>query len=254
MFFISCFILCIFYFIFYSIFRLETGEKEKRGISTISIMRSMTDSIIENILDTKNNISFDVMINAPLLLIIIANNKNDILAVDMGYIEIKTNENIWNVNCHDNDIHIDINDKKGKVKIDDNYDKNDFLGDYSKKNKNETDSNNLFHTNSNFTNFNNSNKKNNYDNNSAKSSYETLHISLSQIEIKMLNIENDVKQEKSEKSEIFNKKSKRSNFKKYSRLIDKFSINIEALISSDPWGTKHSPLKLFIDISEIKLR
>ena len=210
----------------------------------------MTDSIIENILDIKNKISFDIMINAPLLLIIIANNRSDILAVDMGYIEIKTNENIWNVNCNDNDIQSDINDKKEKVEIDDNYDENVFINDK----KNETDSNNLFHSNSNFTNFNNSNKNNDYDNNRAKSSYETLHISLSQIEIKILNIENDGKQEKSEKSEIFNKKSKRSNFKKYSRLIDKFSINIEALISSDPWGTKHSPLKLFIDIPEIKLR
>ena len=83
----------------------------------------MTDSIIENILDIKNKISFDIMINAPLLLIIIANNRGDILAVDMGYIEIKTNENIWNVNCIDNDIQSDINDKKEKVEIDDNYDK-----------------------------------------------------------------------------------------------------------------------------------
>ena len=217
----------------------------------MSKMRSMTDSIIESTLDTKNNISFDIMINAPLLLIIIAHNKNDILAIDMGYIEIKTNENIWNVNCNDIEINNDLNNKEEKVDIDNNYNKKFIRKNLGENNKNVNYFNNLYRSN---IDFNNNINENNNDNKREKSSYETLHISLSQIEINMLNIENDMTKEKSEKSEIFNKKSRRNTYKKYSRLVDKFSISVEALISKDPWGTKYAPLKLFIDLPDIKLR
>ena len=42
----------------------------------------------------------------------------------MGYIEIKTNENIWNVNCNDIEINNDLNNKEEWYKVSSKFESN----------------------------------------------------------------------------------------------------------------------------------
>ena len=220
-------------------------------------------------MNNRINFSFDIRLFAPLVVVIISDRKNDILAIDLGFVEIKTGK--LRKIVHDENASVDENTAKNTENIlrkpSDDY----SISGFTKENEIEGEENNILNEN-----------ERTY---AEECSYGVVNISLSEIEVSMISIiqEKDEK-EKNNSNRNYNNTNNNNNnninnsynnnnnnnnnntvfphdntFKMSernvkSRLIEKFDMHVEVQISENPWGTSSPPIRIFFDLPEINIR
>ena len=75
-------------------------KRKKKPRSIVAIIKSGLDSFVENIMSSRLNLTIDMRINAPLIVVIISDKANDMVTLDLGFIEMKSGKmrKICNVN------------------------------------------------------------------------------------------------------------------------------------------------------------
>ena len=251
-------------------------KKKKEPRSLISIIKSNLDSIVENIMNCKINLTLDMRINAPLIVVIISDKASDIVTIDLGFIHMKSGK-IRKL-CNSNYVKESYYSSKlnqsshttGHTSDNDNNNNNN-----NNDNDNNTNNNNNNNNNSNNNNSNNNISHNNsYDDddysvsgarytvssddkeygndisNNDESTYHVTSISLSEIEVSLLSItkskdcyiKNNIYQNQNQyqnnqnNQNNYNNMTNLNNFMRRSRLIEKFDVNIEVQLSDEPWG------------------
>ena len=241
------------------------------------------------------NINFDIRVNFPVLILILADGRPDVLVFDFGVFELKYNgnQNGKNNSIHDEDGN--INDDFYDNEYDDSYannnnDSNIYSNDgrrgydkYNAKKNTNNDNNNNKYYNSDDSDSDEErtvgdekkSRKNadihtntNHSHNTQKSFYHTYNLKFSKIQILMSTL-GEIKDNKIENKNDFKNDSKseyKNDFKtdkffdenncrnKYSRLIEKFSINFRVQFSSNPWGCSSCPIKLSVTFPGVNIR
>lgn len=217
-------------------------------------------------MNNRLNFSFDIRLFAPLVVVIISDRKNDILAIDLGFVEIKTGK--LRKIVHDENASVDENTAKNTENIlrktSDDYSISGFNKDT--EGEGEGEQNNIINEN-----------ERTY---AEECSYGVINISLSEIEVSMISIIQDKDEKEKEKDKDKNNRNT-SNNNNYnynnfntvyphdnssrigerigernvkSRLIEKFDMHVEVQISENPWGTSSPPIRIFFDLPEINIR
>jgi Repeating coiled region of VPS13 len=209
----------------------------------ISQIKSGVDSVMESVMNNRLNFSFDIRLFAPLVVVIISDRKNDILAIDLGFVEIKTGK--LRKIVHDENASVDENTAKNTENIlrkpSDDYSISGFAKEIEGEENNITNENERTYA--------------------EECSYGVIDISLSEIEVSMISIiqEKDEKEKNSRNNNnntVFthDNASRIGERNVKSRLIEKFDVHVEVQISENPWGTSSPPIRIFFDLPEINIR
>ena len=217
-------------------------------------------------MNSKINFTFDMRIKAPLIMIIISDRNSDILAIDLGFVEIKTGEirkipQNGDINKSDSDLGV----KRSSMR-------NDSC-DYSVSGLD-------------------------FNNGSAMKdecvsvygedcSYRVISCSLSDIEVSLLSVATDRGTERdrgadrerdrdrdrgrsggaglhqSHRNGSYNFSNSNCHLStnplnarraRRSRLIDKLDVYMEAQLSEDPWGSDAAPIRIFCEMPVMNIR
>jgi Repeating coiled region of VPS13 len=237
-------LLTIFLLSFLFIYLLDRIKKEKSSNSPISQIKSGIDSVMESVMNNRLNFSFDIRLFAPLVVVIISDRKKDILAIDLGFVEIKTGK--LRKIVHDENASVDENTTKNTENIlrkpSDDYSISGFTREAEGEESNIMNENERTYA--------------------EECSYGVIDISLSEIEFSMISIiqEKDEKEKNNRNNNNNNTVFPQDNTSRMgernvkSRLIEKFDVHVEVQISENPWGTSSPPIRIFFDLPEINIR
>lgn len=238
------------------------------------MIKSGLDSLVENITSCKINLTLDMRINAPLIIVIISDKANDMVTLDLGFIEMRSGK--MRKICNSNDVKESYFNSKLSQPLNTTGHPNNNNNNNDNNINNNNDNNN-----NNFNNLNENSRNGSYDDDdysvsgarytisvddkeygndtisTEEATYNVTNISLSEFEVSLLSItrskdchvKNTVNHQNS-----CNNMTNLTNFMRRSRLIEKFDVNIEVQLSDDPWGSSCPPIRLFIDLPKISIR
>ena len=217
-------------------------------------------------MNSKINFTFDMRIKAPLIMIIISDRNSDMLAIDLGFVEIKTGE---------------------IRKIPQNGDNNECDSDLGiERNINKSESCDYSVSGLNFKNGASPLKEDYVNTYGDECSYRVISCSLSDIEVSLISVATEREKEKERddsadrdrdrgrgsgfhQTQRSNNSNTNNNNNSYnqlstntanmrrarrSRLIDKLDIYIEAQLSEDPWGSDAAPIRIFCEMPVMNIR
>ena len=234
--------------------------------------------MVENIMSIKLNLTLDMRINAPLIVVIISDKANDMVTLDLGFIQMKSGK--MRKICNVNDVKESYHNSKFMQSPNMTGSPNININNSSNSNNNNSDNNNN----------NNISQNGSYDDDdysvsgarytvsvddkeygneissTEEASYNVTNISFSEIEVSLLSITRskdcsikntnnlNLNQNQNQNQNNYNNMNDTNNLMRRSRLIEKFDINIEVQLSDDPWSTSCPPIRLFIDLPKISIR
>ena len=239
----------------------------------------------------KLNLTLDMRINAPLIVVIISDKANDIVTLDLGFIEMKSGK--MRKTCNINDVKDSYRSSKFMQSQNITGNSNSSINiNNSNNNININNNNNNDNNNNNINNNNSISQNDSYDDDdysvsgirysvsvddkeygneissTEEASYYVTNISFSEIEVSLLSItrskdcsikntNNNQNQNNSNNMNninTMNNINNMNNMMRRSRLIEKFDVNIEVQLSDDPWGSSCPSIRLFIDLHKISIR